>query len=215
MGLMKGLPLGLVKGLLVFGFVGLGLLAAYSVRRNAESRRLVNVFIVYTALLGFTAGLSQHEVWPFSTWPLVAGTVSRPVTHPRIVAIDTQGREYQIDYRAWAPYEFQELIAWKDAHFDRLDRPSRDRAAAYLLSVVEGARKRWAAGEPIRYLDRYLGPFSAPLFLGHPAYWGSGEGVPRESFVGLRFYAETWDVEERARDPGKVSRRLVYEYRAS
>jgi hypothetical protein len=31
--------------------------------------------------------------------------------------------------------------------------------------------------------------------------------------TGLRFYTETWDVEERARDPSKIARQLVYEYR--
>jgi len=203
--------MGLVKALLFFGFVALGLLAAFSSRNREGSSYAVNAFLVYSIVLGLGAGLSQHEVWPFSTWPLVAGTVSKPVTHPRFVAIDSAGREYQIDFRAWEPLEFDELMAWEGLSFFRLDTASRDRVAAYLLSIIERARERWAAGSQVDYFRRYLGPLSAPLFLGHPSYWDIA--VPAQTFVGLRLYDETWDVEERSRDPSKVSRKLVYEYR--
>ena len=206
--------MGLVKAAILLGFVATGLLAALAWRRPAE-RRFVNVFIAYTVVVSLAAGLFQREAWPFSTWPLVAGTVARPVSMPRIMAVDSRGEEHNIDYRSWNPYEFQELIAWKDENFRRLDRASQDHAAAFLLDLIERSRSAWAAGAPIRYLDKYLGPFSAPLFLGHPAYWGPPAGVPREPFVGLRIYTETWDVEERARDPSKVTRKLDYEYRKS
>jgi hypothetical protein len=129
------------------------------------------------------------------------------------VAIDAQGAEYQIDYRAWEPIEFDEMMAWKDAYFTHLGRTSQDKVAAYLLGIIETARQQWAAGKRVHDFDRYLGPLATPLFLGHPAYWETDAGVPAKPFVGLRFYDETWDVEERATDPSKVSRRLVYEYR--
>jgi hypothetical protein len=205
--------MGLIKGLFFLGFVVLGLLAAYCARRREDDRRAVNIFIAYTLLLGFSAGFTQHDAWPFSTWPLVATTVPRPMTNPRIVAIDAQDVEYQIDYRAWEPLEFDEMVAWKEAYFAHLDRGSQDKVAAYLLTIIEEARRRWAAGDTRHDFEHYLGPLSAALFLGHPAYWETDAGVPSRPFVGLRFYDETWDIEERARDPSKVSRRLVYEYR--
>jgi hypothetical protein len=207
--------MGLIKALVFLGFVALGLLAASSTARRRDDRRAVNLFIAYILLVSFAAGFAQRDAWPFSTWPLVAGTVARPITQPRIVAIDAQGAEYEIDYRAWEPLELEELIAWKQAHFVQLDRASQDSVAGYLLGVVERARRQWAAGERVHDFDRYFGPLSAPLFLGHPATWETEAGVPKEAFVGLRFYDETWDVEERARDPSKVTRRLVYEYRTS
>jgi hypothetical protein len=207
--------MGLIKGVLFLGFVTFGLLAAYSARRREDDRRLINVFIVYTVVLGLAVGLMQRDVWPFAAWPLVAGTVPRPVTHPRIVAIDAEGREYQIDYRAWEPLEFDELMAWKEQNFPRLERPAQDRVAAFLLGIVEQARQQWLSGRRVHHLDYYLGPLSAPLFLGHPDYWETASGVPGQALVGLRFYDETWDIEERARDPSKVSRRLIYEYRKS
>jgi hypothetical protein len=201
------------KGLLFLGFVALGLTVAYSIWGKGDRRGLVNVFLVYTLVLGLGAGLSQREAWPFSTWPLVAGLVPPTVTQPRMVAIDTEGREYPIDYRAWAPFEMDELVGWQGKHFFQLDRAAQDRVSAYLLGIIEGNRQRWAAGKPEPYLDRYFGPLSAPLFLGHPEHWTKGTGVPTQPFRGLRLYNESWNVEERWRDPTKVVRQLAYEYR--
>jgi len=201
-------------GLPVLGFAVLGLAAGLARRGAVDNRRLVNVFIVYTLVLGLGAGLTQREIWPFSAWPLVAGKVPAQVTHPRFLAVDAEGHEHEIDYRAWGPLEFDEFIGWEEKNFLRLSQESRDRAASYLLGILEGNRQRWAAGKPEPYFDRYLGPFSAPFFLGHPALWIPGVQVPRNPFVGLRLYKETWSVEERHRDPRDVTRKLVYEYRA-
>ena len=203
--------MGLVKGFAVLVFVILGLAAAWLAYRRPGNRGAVNLLIAYTILLSFSVGFTQRESWPFSTWPFIAGRVARPSTFPRIVAIDAQEKEYQIDYRAWEPFEFDELMAWKDQFFSRFDATTKDRIATYLLDHLDTARRQWAAGERRHYFDRFFGPLSAPLFLGHRAYWDAA--VPDRAFSGLRFYEETWDVEQRARDPSSISRRLVYEYR--
>lgn len=203
--------MGLVKSFVFLIFVALGLATACSINRNSNNRFVVNMLIVYAIVVSFAVGFTQRENWPFSTWPFIAGRVARPSTFPRIVAIDAQQNEYQIDYRAWEPLEYDELMAWKDQFFSHLDPATQDRIAAYLLDHLDIARRQWAAGKRQHYFDRFFGPLSAPLFLGHRAYWDAG--VPNHSFSGLRFYAETWDVEERARDPSKITRRLVYEYR--
>jgi hypothetical protein len=202
-----------VKGLLFLGFVALGLVAAYSTRGKGDERRFVNVLLVYTIVLGLGAGLTQREVWPFSTWPLVAALVPPTVTHPRIVAIDAEGQEYPIDYRAWAPLEIDELLGWEGKYFFGLDRAAQDRVGAYLLGIIEHNREQWSAGKPVLYFERYLGPLSTPFFLGHPEHWTRGAGVPAQPFRGLRLYNESWNVEERWRDPSKVVRQLAYEYR--
>lgn len=198
-------------GLPVLAFALLGIAAGLATHSR---RKRINLFIAYTLAVSFGAGFTQHEVWPFSAWPLVAGRVPDPVTNPRIVALDPQGREHDIDHRAWGPLVFQEFIAWEEKHFLKLDPAARDRVAAYLLGIVEGNRRRFAAGDPEPYFTRYLGPFSAPLFLGHPDRWIAGVRVPPGPFVGLKLYKETWSVEERHRDPSKVTRVLAYEYRA-
>lgn len=202
-----------VKGLLFLGFVVLGLITAYSTRGKGGNPRNVNVFLIYTLVLGIGAGLSQREVWPFSTWPLVAGTVLQGVTLKRVVALDADGEEYPIDYRAWEPLPIDELRAWIGKHFFDLDRAAQDRVAAYLLRIVEHNRNQWLAEKPVLHFERYLGILSTPLFLGHPEHWTQGAGVPAQPFRGLRLYMETWNVEERWRDPSKVTRQLAYEYR--
>src|SRR6516225_9970100 len=98
--------MGVVKALLVLGFVVLGLVATHLPRTEASRRRLINLYIVYTLALGLGAGLPVFEVWPFSTWPLVAGRVAQTVTQPRVVAVAADGQEYPIDYRAWEPFVF-------------------------------------------------------------------------------------------------------------
>lgn len=203
-----------LNGFLIIGFALLGIAAGLSTRGAVASRPMVNIFILYTLGLSFGAGLLQREVWPFSAWPLVAGKVPQIVTQPRILAFDADGKEHEIDYRAWAPLEFDELMGWEEKTFAVLDRESKDRVAAYLLGVVETARQRWAAGDPERHFDKYLGPFSAPFFLGHPDRWAAGVRVPGRPFVGLRIFKETWSLEERSRDPGRFSRKLVYEFRS-
>jgi len=200
-------------GLPILGFAALGLAAGLARRGAVDNRLLVNLFIAYTLAVSLGAGLTQREIWPFSAWPLVAGRVPTPVTHPRFLAVDADGREHEIDYRAWAPIEFDEFIGWEEKNFHRLDRESQDRVASYVLGIIERNRQRWAAGKPERHFDRYLGPFSAPFFLGHPDRWIAGARVPEKPFVGLRLYKETWSVEERRRDPAKVTRALAYEYR--
>jgi hypothetical protein len=201
----------LAKAVVFLTFVALGLAAAYSIHRNPKTRYVVNLLIAYTIFVSFGVGFTQRESWPFSTWPFIAGRVARPSTFPRIVAIDAKQNEHQIDYRAWEPLEFDELMAWKGQFFPQFDAAAKDRIAAYLLDHVDTARRQWSVGERRHYFDRFFGPLSAPLFLGHRAYWDAG--VPDHAFSGLRFYDETWDVEERARDPSKIARRLVYEYR--
>lgn len=214
MGVVKALLLsGVVKALLFFGFVGLGLAAAHLPRTEQSKRRLINLYIGYTLALGLGAGLPVYEVWPFSTWPLVAGRVAQTVTQPRVVAVGADGVEYPIDYRAWGPYVYEELLGWEDKHFARLDRAAQDRVGAFLLQLIENNRAQWAAGKPVLHFERYLGSLSAPLFLGHPEHWTKGAEVPPVPFRGLRIYKESWNVEERWRDPSKVSRRLTYEYR--
>jgi hypothetical protein len=198
-------------GLPVLLFAILGVAAGLGHGRP-HGRKILNGFIAYTLLLSFAAGFTQHEVWPFSAWPLVAGRAPSTITQPRVVAVDRDGVEHEIDHRAWGPIVFQELNGWHDKHFFRLEPAARERAAAYLLGVVEGNRQRWAAGTPEPYWTRYLGALSAPLFLGHPSHWDAG--VPQKAFVGLRHYRETWDVNERLRDPRRVTRVLRYEYLA-
>lgn len=204
--------LNVLSGLCFLGFLVAALLVALSERGwTSPRRRFVNVFLAYAVAASFGAGLSQKDAWPFSKWPMAGGRAEAVGSNVRIVGVDADGVERGIDYRAWQPVAFDELVPWMHRTFPRLPRESQDRVVAHLLERAESARRRARAGEGAGYLDRFLGPLAAPEFDLHPRPWSSVESVPSRPFVGLRVYRETWVQEERRRDPSRVTRVLLYE----
>jgi hypothetical protein len=129
------------------------------------------------------------------------------------MGVDSNGNEYDIDYRAWRPLGLEELLSWINLHFARLDPAARDRVGAYLLGRSNLARAQALSSAGLPYPNRWFGPLTAPTHMLHPAIWSRPESVPRNSFVELRVYEETWNVEERSLDPRKVTRVLVFDYR--
>ena len=177
-----------------------------------QRRRRVNTFLVVLLTISFATGLTQRELWPFSSWPLVAGVLEDEVTHGRIVAVDRDGVEHDVDYRAWQPLSFDELMAWMDAVFPMLDAAAKDRTAAHLVSLAEQSRRRVIAGDAAGSTRAVLGPLSAPSFILHPRRWTDRAKVPPVDLVGLRYFHETWSLSERARGGTDVRRKLVFEF---
>jgi hypothetical protein len=200
--------LNLAAALAFVAFVGLGLFAAASDDMRRRSR--VSVLLGFTAVVTFGAGLGQRDAWPFSSWPLAASSPGPSVTYATIAAVDARGAEHAIDYRAWQPIGFDELLSWIQLEFPNLPRSEQDQAARHLLGLAESARARAAAEGRVGYFDRFLGPLTAPDFLLHPRLWPA---APTERFVGLRVYSETLVLESPARGGGVTSRVLDYEYR--
>jgi hypothetical protein len=177
-------------------------------------RRRVNLFLVVMLIVSFAAGLGQRDLWPFSSWPLVAGRLADDITQGRIVALDAGGVEYDVDARAWQPLSFDELMSWMDLVFPTLEAAARDRAAAYLVAAAERARRDALDGEPIGSWNRYLGPLTAPTFILHPYRWSDRSNVPTHELTGLRYYRETWSLSARARGDRSIRRQLVFRYPA-
>ena len=204
--------LNVASGVAFLGFLAVAFLVALSERGLVgPRRRFVNLFLGYAVLASFTAGLSQRDAWPFSKWPMAGGRAEAEYSAIRIVGVDEDGVEHGIDYRAWQPMAFDELMPWMHRTFPRLPRLSQDRVAAYLLEKAEVARRQARSGDGAGYLHRYLGPLAAPEFDLHPRTWSSPGSVPSRPFAGLRVYRETWIQEERRRDPSRVTRALLYE----
>lgn len=202
--------LNLAAALVFAAFVALAVFVAAGDDRSRRSR--VSLLLAFTAAVTFAAGLGQRDAWPFSSWPLAASAPGRSVTYSTIAAVDAGGGEHAIDYRAWQPLGFDELLSWIQLEFPKLTRAEQDEAALHLLGLAEAARARAAAGGRVGYFDRFLGPLTAPDFLLHPRLWPS-DPVPAERFVGLRVYSETLVLEAPSRGGGVVSRVLDYEYR--
>jgi hypothetical protein len=200
-------------------FVVCGLLVAAGgglLLTEPARRQLTNAFLLLVLGVSFAAGLTQHNLWPFSSWPVLAYAVptgGRYPPLPRIVGFDASGKEYDIDYRAWQPLSLEELLSWVRLSFAGLDPAARDRVGRYLLERSNRAREQALSPAGLTFANRWLGPLTAPTHMLHPAIWSHPESVPHNSFIGLRIYDESWDLEERSRDPQKVTRVLTYEYR--
>ena len=194
-------------GLVFVAFVVLGLLAAAGDASRRRSR--VSLLLAFTVVVSFGAGLTQRDAWPFSSWPLAASAPGRSVTYSTIAAVDAHGAEHAIDYRAWQPLGFDELLSWIQLELPRLPPAEQDEAARHLLSLAEAARARAVADGRVGYFDRFLGPLVAPDFLLHPRSWPP---APTEPFVGLRIYSETLVLDAPARGGGVVKRVLDYEH---
>jgi hypothetical protein len=199
------------------GFVAVGVLVVVWGRflSTMPRRRLTNFFLLLVLLISFGAGLTQHDLWPFSSWPVLAFPWPADGNHPpfpRIMAVDAAGKEYDIDYRAWRPLALEELHSWINLHFAQLDPVARDRVGAFLLSQSNRAREQALSSAGLPYPNRWFGPLTAPTHMMHPAIWSRPESVPRNSFVELRIYQESWNLEERRHDPQKVTRVLIFDY---
>jgi hypothetical protein len=207
----------LIAGAMFFGFVLVGLLLA---RRASlplpEHRRkaAANALIVYALIASFTAGLTQKNLWPFAEWPLIAPAVPTMNQEFHITALDSAGAEFEVDYRAWEPMAFREVSNWVGRILLRKSRTEQDVAAAWLVELLETARRRARAGGGVGYIGRRLGPFAAPYFVLHPRWWDDPAAVPHTRFVGLRVFFVSWNLVERAAGDPRSLRRVVYEYRA-
>ena len=201
---------------LMFLIFGLRVAFSRGLGSSIVRRQRTNVFLWAVLFISFGAGLTQHNLWPFSSWPVLAYAVSTGSNNPplpRIVGVDADGTEYDIDYRAWRPLALEELESWIRLHFARLDPADRDRVGAYLLGRANRAREQALSPAGLPYPNRWFGPLTAPTHMLHPAIWSRPENVPRSLLVELRIYGETWNLEERHRDPQNVTRVLIFDYR--
>jgi len=201
----------LVAAACFVGFLMLGLLAGHQGSDTVRRQRRISLFLAYSLLASFAVGLKQRDLYPFTSWPLVAARFTPTATAYRVVGVSADGIEHPIDYRAWQPMSVDELYSWLAQQFRSLDMASQARAARFLLARVNESARRARAGEPPGTFGRVLGPFAAPLFLLHPAVWADSTAVP-DTLVGLRLYEIRWVLEERARGSDGGERDLLYEY---
>jgi len=200
---------------LAFVASGLAVAAGQRWASQPDRRTLTNVFIGIVLLFIFAAGLSQRDMWPFSSWTMMVGLTppaTRTLPTLRIVGVDANGNEHEIDYRAWSPLSLEELYAWLNHHFLRMDPASQDLVASYLLQLSDHARDKGLHNGGLDFQNRWLGALTAPTHVLHPAIWSHADAVPRDPFVGLRIYQESWDLDTGRSTRAKNTRILAYQY---
>jgi len=208
----------LISAGVYLGFVVLALLA-WAARRASEAtaRRRISALIGYVVFASFLAGLSQRNLWPFAHWRMMQTVAPEAVgdsglTVNDVVGVTAQGAEYPVDYRALEPFTYEELLAWLMLRFPAQPPPARDSVGAFLLRSSEAGREAARAGKGPGRVSRLLGSFAAPSHVVYARRWNGPDDVPATPFVAVRIYREYWNIEERARDPHAIRRRLLYQF---
>ena len=183
-------------------------------QRSADTRRrAVTALLVFTLGISMAAGLTRRELWPFSAWSMIPDVRSQEVGHARVFAIGADGQEYVVDSRSWHPLQWEELIAWLDLRFTSLTVAERNEASRWLLDRANAGRIQAREGRRVGYLQRFLGPLTAPEHMLHPVVWSRAEDAPAEPFFGLRIIREWWNVDEGRTDAAQVRREVLHEFR--
>jgi hypothetical protein len=201
--------LNVISAVSMLVFVAAGTLAAF--RRK---RRTSNSFIVVALAFSFAAGLAQRDMWPFSAWAMMVGLTppaSRTLPTLRVIAVDTVGGEYDVDYRAWTPLSPEELYSWINRYFFHLEPSAQHRIADYLVARANHARESARAQGGLERYHRPLGPLTAPTHVLHPTLWDHSAAVPPNPFTSLRIYREDWDLTAAAGGSPDIHRVLVYD----
>lgn len=194
--------------LALLGAVVAAAIAAARARGTLGERRATTRFIVTVLGAALLPGFTQAELYPFSAWPLVAGTVPDTFSAPRVRLVDAAGREHDADFRAFQPFAYAEFTSWMDLRFPALPRATQDEAAAWLVARAERVRQRARAGRVPDF--GWLGPLDAPFFLLHPHRWDAPDRVPDAPFTGLRLYRDRWPLGDATRG---LRRELRYAWR--
>ena len=200
----------MVQILRLLAFIGAVCLGAavLAARTPAARRRRIDVWIVYLVAGHFLVGVTQKDMWPFSTYRLMRGVWDAHALYSRIVVrgVDASGREWPTDPQSWAPLPPSTIHDWWTAAGPMLSAAERERAGAFLLARAESARRRRLEGRRVGN-EILLGNLAAPDWLVAPP-------VPAPSpqpFRAIRIYREDWIPAEALRDPGRFRSFLEFD----
>ena len=173
---------------------------------------MIQAFILCLVVASCLAGFLHRDLPPFSRYNTFAQIMPVPTYAIRLRAAVADGKEYDIDARAWEPQSTAELVTWLDFEFPKLDPASQERVGKYLLEQANVGRTEVLAGQRLGVFSRYFGPLTAPQHVMFRKIWVSRGDVPQAPFERLMIYREWWDQHERALDPNRYRRDLIYEY---
>jgi hypothetical protein len=193
--------------LLVVLFVGLGLVLS-RLRTGEARRRGRDLFIAFVLGTSAAVGLTQKDAWPFSSYPLLAEDATRAEILERVVvrAIDTRGREEDVDPMAWSPLPATKIADWIRVVYPTLSPGQRRNAERFLLERAESSRRSSRAGLVLGP-GRWLGPAAAP----HRVAQRPAAPAGPEPLVALRAYVVRWRPRDVLADPERVERRLLFD----
>jgi len=182
---------------------------------ESRRRRAAGAFVAYVLVVSFTPGLTRRDLWPFSGWPMMSvpppEEVGPALPFSWIYGVTAEGAEYALDPRAVEPISMSELLSWLDYRSAGLSPEARNRFGRQLLQRVNESREAVRAGGRPGSRRGPLRWSAAPRHLLFATRWKAPEDVPDTPFTGLRWYRESWNIDDRLADPDVVTRTLGFE----
>jgi len=178
------------------------------VRTPRARRRAVGLLVAFSVLVSMTVGAMQHEMWPFTHWPMDNEYFVAEYSGLRPVVVDDKGVEHDLDLRALYPIDWMDLHTWLD-RTRRRNPEAFARVAPWLLDKIARARGDLEAG---RRLPGDRGPLAARPRLVLPPVWTHGDSLSPLDVKGLRIYEFHANLDEPPRAAADQPRSLVFEY---
>ena len=172
---------------------------------TSRNRRFARSFVAYTIAISLFSGVTQIDVWPFTSYTLAA---FRPRPHTviclsEVVGVDAAGREWAIDPLSWSPHYHSIVQYWLDVCWPKLTDAEKRETVRFLARRAEESRR---AGRRIGFAQ-YLGP-------AYDRYWWLLRRPAQTSpspYVALRVYRSCADANERLERGTPPARTLLAE----
>lgn len=202
--------IGDVLGATVFAmFVVLsGLASSRSLNADDALQRARQRLILFCVTVSFVVGLAQRPLWPFSDWPMDNHVFADEFAVLRPLAVDSEGREHEIDPRAFHPLDWGDTYTWLERQRGA-DESIFTEVAPWLLERLRAARRTVDGGQR---LGPRLGRFAAPPRTVLPATWLPGDSLERATLRGIRIYEYRSHLDSLPPDPERSTRTLLFEY---
>jgi len=178
------------------------------VRSSGGRRRAVGLLVAFSVVVSMTVGAMQHEMWPFTHWPMDNEYFVAEYSGLRPVIVDEKGIEHDLDLRALYPIDWMDLHTWLE-RTRRRNPEAFARVAPWLLDKIARSRRGLEAGGRLPG-DR--GPFAARPRLVLPPAWAVDDSLGPLDVKGLRIYEFHANLDEPPRAATDQPRTLIFEY---
>ena len=159
----------------IFFVIFVSLAVAVRIVSSNRKRQAVTLWLGYCIGVECIMAATGRDAWPFSAYGALfhRGDASRSFSNLRFVAVDTAGREFEIDPRAWSPLHERTLQQWWLAYFHRLNPDQQKVAVSFLLRQAEDTRRRIESDRRVAN-SKILGSLAAP-------FWYEPRSAPTQS----------------------------------
>jgi len=177
-------------------------------RSSEGRRRAVANLVAFAVTVSMLVGATQHEMWPFSHWPMDNKYFPAEYRGLRPVVVDDRGLEHELDPRALYPIDWMDLHTWL-ARTRQRNPEAFAQVAPWLVERIARARQNLEAGA---HLPGDRGPLAALPRLVMPPIWTTGDSLTPLRIEGLRVYQFEADLDRPALPAFAQPRTLVFEY---